>query len=173
VHEQAPIEVVLQVEPALERSGEREAARAWCARVLDMYRAWARNRHMQLSELPGPSPGGLPLMLISGFGAHRCLAQEAGLHVLEADDGRDRQRATARVRVAAAPLQELPADKLRATLIDTLERSLNPHAVIRRYRSDPAPLVRNMDRSWRTGRLDAVLGGDFDLIAASQAAGAA
>jgi ATP-dependent Clp protease ATP-binding subunit ClpC len=173
VHEQAPIEVVLQVEPAMERTGEREAARAWCARVLDMYRAWARNRHMQLSEVAGPSPGGLPLLLISGFGAHRCLAQEAGLHVLDADDGRDRQRATARVRIAAAPLQELPADKLRSALIDALEGSLNPHAVIRRYRSAPAPLVRNMDRSWRTGRLDAVLGGDFDLIAASQAAGAA
>jgi hypothetical protein len=29
-------------------------------------------------------------------------------------------------------------------------------------------LVRNMNGSWRSGRLDAVLRGDFDLIAASQ-----
>ena len=32
VHEQSPIEVALQVEPALERAGDREAVRAWCAR---------------------------------------------------------------------------------------------------------------------------------------------
>jgi hypothetical protein len=40
----------------------------------------------------------------------------------------------------------------------------------RRYRSDPSPLVRNMNGAWRSGRLDAVLADDFDLIAASQAA---
>jgi ATP-dependent Clp protease ATP-binding subunit ClpC len=40
---------------------------------------------------------------------------------------------------------------------------------VRRYRSEPSPLVRNMNGSWRTGKLDAVLRGDFDLIAASQA----
>ena len=35
----------------------------------------------------------------------------------------------------------------------------------------PRPLVRNMNGSWRSGRLDAVLGGDFDLIAAREGAG--
>jgi len=44
-----------------------------------------------------------------------------------------------------------------------------PHAVVRRYRRGPAPLVRDMNGSWRSGKLDAVLGGDFDLIAASRA----
>ena len=57
VHEQSPIEVALQVEPALERAGDREAVRAWCARVLGMYRAWAANRHMQLSEVAGRCTG--------------------------------------------------------------------------------------------------------------------
>jgi ATP-dependent Clp protease ATP-binding subunit ClpC len=37
---------------------------------------------------------------------------------------------------------------------------------VRRYRSEPSPLVRSMNGSWRTGRLDAVLRGDFDLIGA-------
>ena len=117
----APIEVALQVEPALERAGDREATRAWCARVLEMYRAWAANRHMQLSEIAGAAPGSLPLLVISGFGAHRQLVQEAGLHVLEADDGKGRGRATARVRLAVAPLGDLPADKLRLALIDALQ----------------------------------------------------
>jgi hypothetical protein len=40
--------------------------------------------------------------------------------------------------------------------------------VVRRYRGDPSPLVRDMTAGWRSGRFDAVLGGDFDLIAAAQ-----
>ena len=172
VFETAPIEVALKVEPALERPGEREATRAWSARLLDMYRAWAGNRHMQLAEIASAGSADLPLLLISGFGAHRLLEQEAGLHVLErTDDDRGRSgRATARVRLAVAPLGDLPADKLRRALLEALEHGARPHAVVRRYRSDPSPLVRNMNGAWRSGRLDAVLGGDFDLIAASQVA---
>ena len=75
----------------------------------------------------------------------------------------------ARVRLAVAPLGDLPADKLRGALDEAFARGPQPHAVVRRYRSEPSPLVRNMNGSWRTGKLDAVLRGDFDLIAASQA----
>jgi ATP-dependent Clp protease ATP-binding subunit ClpC len=125
---------------------------------------------MQLSEVAGAVPGSLPLLVVSGFGAHRQLVREAGLHVLEGDDGKGRGRATARVRLAVAPLGDLPADKLRRALIDALQSGAPPHAVVRRYRSDPSPLVRNMNGSWRSGRLDAVLGGDFDLIAAREGA---
>ena len=166
VHGKSPVEVALQVEPALER-GEREATRAWCQRVLDMYRGWARNRHMQLSELAAGAPGALPLLVISGFGAHRTLAPEAGLHVLEADEDRGRGRATARVRIVVAPLGDLPEARLRAALLEALQSSAPPHAVVRRYRFEPSPLVRSMNGAWRTGRLDAVLAGDFDLLSAS------
>jgi ATP-dependent Clp protease ATP-binding subunit ClpC len=172
VHEAAPIEVALLVEPALERPGERAAARAWCERLLAMYRAWAGNRHMQLAELSGAGAHDLPALLISGFGAHRLLEKEAGLHVLEqAEDAKGRSRATARVRLAVTPLGDPPPDRLRRALAEALEQAGMPHAVVRRYRSAPSPLVRDMSGSWRTGRLDAVLAGNFDLIAAaSQAA---
>jgi ATP-dependent Clp protease ATP-binding subunit ClpC len=106
--------------------------------------------------------------LISGFGAHRLLMQEVGLHILELmDEGKSASRAAARVRLAVAPLGDLPADKLRLALADALARGQQPHAVVRRYRRQPSPLVRNMNGSWRTGKLDAVLRGDFDLMAAS------
>ena len=36
--------------------------------------------------------------------------------------------------------------------------------VVRRYREEPSPLVRDSVRQWRTGRADAVFAGDFDLI---------
>ena len=36
--------------------------------------------------------------------------------------------------------------------------------LVRRYRRDPSPLVRDAVRGWRTGKLDRVLAGDFDLM---------
>jgi ATP-dependent Clp protease ATP-binding subunit ClpC len=169
VLETAPIEVALAVEPALERFGEGDAAEDWCLRLHGMYRAWAGNRHMQLTEVAGERAGALPLFLISGFGAYRLLTHEVGLHVLERpDEDGGASRATARVRIAAAPLADLPADRLRAALVEALGRAGASNLVVRRYREEPAPLVRDLYGGWRSGRLDAVLGGDFDLIAASQ-----
>jgi len=168
--ETAPIEVALVVEPAFERTGDGEATRRWCSELLGMYRAWASNRHMQQAEIAGGGARDLPWLLISGFGAHRRLVQEVGLHILElTDDAKGASRAAARVRLAIAPLGDLPADKFRLTLADALARGQQPHAVVRRYRRQPSPLVRSMQGGWRTGKLDAVMRGDFDLIAASQA----
>jgi ATP-dependent Clp protease ATP-binding subunit ClpC len=39
--------------------------------------------------------------------------------------------------------------------------------VVRRYRIGPSPLVRDSVRNWRTGRLDRVLAGEFDVMAGS------
>jgi ATP-dependent Clp protease ATP-binding subunit ClpC len=169
VFETAPIEVVLLVEPAMERPASRETTRTWCRQLADMYRGWAAKRNMQLNELPA-APGRPAVLLVSGFGAYRLLEKEAGLHVLEQADDARAGRATARVRIAPAPLGDIPAGRLHGVLTRTLEEGQRPHAIVRRYRSEPSPLVRNMNGSWRTGKLDAVLAGDFDLIAASQAA---
>ena len=80
----------------------------------------------------------------------------------------EKGRLAARVRLAVAPLGDLARDKLRKALEEAFARGPQPHAVVRRYRSEPSPLVRNTNGSWRTGKLDAVLRGDFDLMAASQ-----
>jgi ATP-dependent Clp protease ATP-binding subunit ClpC len=165
--EAAPIEVALQVEPVFEKPTEHQATRQWCGQLLDMYRGWANNRHMQLSE-PLVDQMRQPRLLISGFGAHRVLAQEVGLHVLEADEDKGPRRATARVSLAVAPLGDIPVDKQERLLAEAFAASPRPGSIVRRYRSTPSPLVRNMNGSWRSGRLDAVLRGDFDLIAASQ-----
>jgi ATP-dependent Clp protease ATP-binding subunit ClpC len=124
---------------------------------------------MQLSEIAGVAAHDMAVLLISGLGAHRILQREAGLHVLErGEDGKSRGRATARVRLAVAPLGDLPEARLRRALVEALEQGARPHAVVRRYRAEPSPLVRDMQGGWRTGRLEAVLAGDFDLIAAGQ-----
>ena len=110
------------------------------------------------------------MLLVSGFGAHRVLARECGLHVLELADGSEgATRATARVRLAVAPLGDVPAARMQSALIAAFDKDRAPSAVVRRYRGEPSPLVRSGDGSWRTGRLDAVLRGDFDLLMADGA----
>src|SRR4029077_17782290 len=79
--EGAPVEVALLIEPALDGSGDTQATRAWCARLAAMYRSWADNRNMQLSEASNAADKALPILVISGFGAHRQLSGEVGLHV--------------------------------------------------------------------------------------------
>ena len=170
VFEGAAIEVALMVEPALKpAAGDSRAFDAWCRQLLDMYRAWSDNRHMQVSEIQRGAAGALPLLLVSGFGAHRVLSRECGLHVLElADGGEGATRATARVRLAVAPLGDVPAARMQSALIAAFETD-PPSVVVRRYRGEPSPLVRSGDGSWRTGKLDAVLRGDFDLLMADGA----
>jgi ATP-dependent Clp protease ATP-binding subunit ClpC len=171
VFEGAPIEVALAVEPALDPAGEDSpATAAWCRQLLDMYRGWSCNRHMQISELDGSGRNEPPILLISGFGAHRVLARECGLHVLELPDGsKGSSRATARVVLVVTPLGDVPSAKMESAVIRQLDTAPRLSTLVRRYRGEPAPLVRNADGSWRTGRFDAVLRGDFDLLAAEEA----
>jgi ATP-dependent Clp protease ATP-binding subunit ClpC len=166
VFEGTPIEAALLVEPALGRKGDNEAAEEWCAQLVEMYRAWARRRHMQLTERARKGASARPILLIGGFGAYRLLNNEVGLHVLEHTDvSKGPGRVTARVRVVAVPLEDLPADKLHLAVHEALRGTNASRNVVRRYRGVPAPLVRDVAGGWRSGKLDVVLRGDFDLIA--------
>ncbi len=168
VFEGAPIEAALTVEPALDGGAESGDAPVWCGQLLDMYRAWAGARNMQISEVQGAVKQG-PVLLISGFGAYRALARETGLHVLETPgDGKAASRIPARVRIAPAPFGEHSPGKLRAALAAAFAQTAASNTVIRRYRDGISPSVRDLKAGWRSGRLDAVLRGDFDLIGAIQ-----
>jgi ATP-dependent Clp protease ATP-binding subunit ClpC len=155
----APGEAALLVESALEGAADRSETQAWVQRVLGMYAAWAEQRRMQLRVL---APEGQPAILsVSGFGAWRTLSAEAGLHVLESGSG-DAKRLTARVRVALEP----PDDTLpsHAKLLQALKATPASRSVVRRYRDGEAPLVRDVASGKRSGQLDRVLGGAFDLV---------
>jgi ATP-dependent Clp protease ATP-binding subunit ClpC len=168
VFEGGAVEVALLVEPAFDGgASDNRATSAWCRQLLGLYRDWAENRHMQLSEVKtGSGTESLPILLVSGFGAERVLRRECGLHVLELSGSDGSSRASARVRLATAPLGDVPAARLPRVLREALDKAQRPSAVVRRYRGEPSPLVRSADGSWRTGKLDAVLRGDFDLMAA-------
>jgi ATP-dependent Clp protease ATP-binding subunit ClpC len=163
--ENAPIELALSVEPVFDGAGDRTATLNWCRRLAAMYRAWAGKRRMHVGEAPGGKDQAAPMLLVSGFGANRVLAPETGLHVFEPSEGSG-QRLTARVRIAETPLGEVPAAKERGIITKALDQAPRPNVVVRRYREDP-PLVRDAAGKWRTGRLDLVLGGEFDLLQAA------
>ncbi len=157
----SPIELALAVEPVFNNAAEHAQALAWCRRLMAMYRAWAGKRRMQFHDVSARD-NEPPTIVISGFGAYRTLAPEAGLHVFEQSEG-PVGRVTARVRLAPVPLGDVPASKERALILKALAAAPKTNAVVRRYREEP-PLVRDAAGNWRTGRLDLVLGGDFDLL---------
>jgi hypothetical protein len=79
-------------------------------------------------------------------------------------------RVVARVRVAptaGATSQHQESDS------DALVRALSAEAasayVVRRYRFEPSPLVRDARRGWRSGRVREVMAGNFDLFSAGAA----
>ena len=165
--ENAPIELALVIEPVFEGATDRLATLGWCQRLGSMYRAWAGKRRMQISEIQGVGKDkDTPILMVSGFGAHRILAPEAGLHVFELSEGAA-GRVTARVRLAAVPLGDVPAAKERKLIVRALDEAPRVNAVVRRYREEP-PLVRDAAGKWRSGRLDLVMGGDFDLLQAGE-----
>ena len=122
------------------------AAAAFAERIATMYRGWARERGMSLEPLEESTGNkGFKLRLaVGGFGALQVLRAEAGLHVLEVPDGK--------------------GGFLRRRVRVTIEPGEPSARIVRRYRERPTPLVRDAVRGWRTGRLDAVLAGGFDLV---------
>jgi len=164
IDEGAPIEVALAVESALDGgNAERASIAEWRGQILDMYRGWCRRRGMQLAELEAADGHGA-IQLVTGFGANRILSREAGLHILEQPENGGPGRVAVRVLVVPSPLGELSKAQRRAKLIEAFAKAPRPAAVVRRYRRGPSPLVRNADGSLRSGKLDAVLAGDFDLL---------
>jgi ATP-dependent Clp protease ATP-binding subunit ClpC len=162
---EAPVDAVLAVEPALEAGAEPSPA--WRQRIMAMYRAWAERRRMQIEVIeppPGAALGSLPLLYVSGFGAWRTLAGERGLHLFEHPAGAPQRREAVRVRVIAGPDVEIPAARLHAELAARLAAAPAEVGVVRRYRERPSPLVRDTATGGRSGNIEAVLGGDFDLV---------
>jgi ATP-dependent Clp protease ATP-binding subunit ClpC len=127
-----------------------------------MYEAWARRRGMRVRRL---ASGSGHLLAVSGIAAHRILSGEAGVHVFESPhDERSFDRVA--VQVVVAPWLPSAPDADQAELArEALSRSAASNTIVRRYRTKPSPLVRDSVRDWRTGRLDRVLAGEFDVIA--------
>ena len=145
-------------------------AGGFARRLSAMYRAWAERRGMRLDVLDETKGGADPyrfLCAVSGYGAHTILEAESGLHVLEEPEGEGKHFQRHALRVQVAPQQESPparGHEKQAALKMMAAPSEAAPEIVRRYRELPSPLVRDNVRGYRTGRLDLVLAGDFDLI---------
>ena len=137
------------------------AAEAVVDRLAAMYAAWADARGMRAHRHDAERGQALT---VTGLGAFTLLRPEAGLHVFEVPTReRSFDRVAALVTVAPRDHEARPGD---ADLPPASEPT-----IVRRYREAPSPLVRDASGA-RTGRIDRVLGGDFDLIGETASAGA-
>ncbi|MCW1884323.1 AAA family ATPase [Luteolibacter flavescens] len=132
------------------------------AKVLaGMIDQWAEARGMQVETLK--LAGWSRAWSIEGFAALRILEAECGLHVGE-EGGLGE---TARVEITTTAQPPEPASMLSAPIATLAAHALEAARsteVVRRYQERPTPLVRDRRRGFRTGRLDLVLAGHFDLI---------
>jgi ATP-dependent Clp protease ATP-binding subunit ClpC len=169
VLEQRPHDAFLSIESAQ----DSEEGREFTERLADMYGAWASKRNMRLDELDEADAARRRkrrVWSVSGYGAYSLLAGEDGLHVMEIplEDRRSFRRVRARVRVAPQPAT--PPHEGKQTLAAQAAAALRSEEqdeliIARRYREAPSPLVRDAS-GWKTGLLERVFAGDFDLFAA-------
>ncbi len=182
-----PRDAFLLVEASREAGTDADLSDSFARRLTGMYRLWAEKRRMRLKVLEesdgdgvnGKATGGdgsgasryRALLAVSGYAAHTILRPEDGLHVLETpQDDKSFNRAKVLVRVEGQP--DEPAGhapgalnrQAESAFASTDEHAQAAPAPVRSYREEPSPLVRDRRRGWRTGKLERVLGGDFDLI---------
>ncbi|MFN2472231.1 MAG: hypothetical protein ABR583_14850 [Gaiellaceae bacterium] len=158
----APADVFVELAPAGDRS---EGAASFVDRLAEMYRRWADERGMRVEELAARA--GRRVLAVSGLGAGEILMPESGLHVFDAPGERVREvtRAGVLVRVAARPPRPDGEPAALGTAANAALGSAPAEpVVVRRYQERPTPLVRDAVRGYRTGRLDRVLAGNFDLF---------
>lgn len=156
VREQRPQDALIQIDTG-DADPLRSGAdlRLWWQQLLAMYLAWAQRRNMRVDVLRQDPEHCKAWLAVSGFGALDLLQGESGLHVFEELDDGVTRRASLSVQVAA----DLPGRARVAQAAPDGERR-----ICRRYRESPSPLVRDGVRGWRSGRLDRVLAGEFDVI---------
>ncbi|HSJ14162.1 MAG TPA: AAA family ATPase, partial [Longimicrobiales bacterium] len=163
-----PRDAFIRISAAHDPGVDPAHAAQFARRIERMYRSWADRRRMRLQVLDAtPGQAYCALLAISGFAAYPILAAEHGQHVLELP-GERKTFSRVRVQVLVAPQPEEPP-AAGGTLRLQAERALQQvdtgrAAVVRRYRDEPSPLVRDGVRRWRTGRIDQVMDGDFDIV---------
>ena len=166
--EGAPFELFLRLRVVGDQERSAEAEQEFVEQLVSMYLGWAKGRGMQVAVLERGEDEAL--LHAGGLGAGLILQPEAGLHILEsAAVGGSHERALERVTVAVQVAECEPSERSdQRALVEQARRALTtaeaPVQVVRRYREGPSALVRDAARGYRTGRLDAVLAGGFDLF---------
>jgi ATP-dependent Clp protease ATP-binding subunit ClpC len=182
-----PRDAFLSVRASCEAGADNTVCNAFARRIAGMYRLWAEARRMRFEILEETKDDAAAaasaaatatvaaaaatapyqmLAAVSGFAAYSLLHEETGLHVLETpQDEKSFTRARVQVRVVAQPDEPAGREGVRVQAATALAADTNTQPqIVRRYREEPSPLVRDSVRGWRTGKLARVLEGGFDLM---------
>jgi ATP-dependent Clp protease ATP-binding subunit ClpC len=171
LNQKLPQDAYLLLESGPAPSPPARADAPFIKQLQNMYHQWGLNRRMRQDSLQGlessESAAGSIILAFSGLGAYSILQPESGLHVLEIPKkGTTYDRVSVRVKVAGQP--EAPTsgkqNQLRQAKSVLTAEGTAKAIVVRRYRHEPSPLVRDAVRNYRTGLIDKVLGGNFDLF---------
>ena len=178
--QELPRDAYLKIEVISKSKRNAEATMKYALTMKEMYLKWAKARRMRFSELlssgadAGSGNSCRSILAVSGFGAYLILSPESGLHVFELLKAEKTfERHNVSVSVVSQP--EIPPLGSETLLTQAEERFRTEEGVtpriVRYYRSEPSPLVRDTYRKWRTGRIDLVLDGNFDLFGPVLASG--
>jgi ATP-dependent Clp protease ATP-binding subunit ClpC len=146
---------------ALQPMEDTPKCTAFAAALAGMIEGWASQRDMDIKPLA--IDGWQRAWSVEGFAALRILEAENGLHIAE-EGGLGE---TARVQIAVAAQIPGPESLLPGPISVVAAKALHDahsREIVRRYQDRPTPLVRDRRRNFRTGRLDLVLAGHFDLM---------
>ena len=141
--------------------------------ICKMYENWAENRRMKITEISATPTANKHSMVtsyaVSGFACYSLLLPENGLHLWElpgesTPDPKDRIQ----LKVVVIAQADKPT-KTRKEFTENAaklfqEKEEDAFSIVRRYAQYPTPLVRDAKTKTRTGRLETVMQGNFDVI---------
>jgi ATP-dependent Clp protease ATP-binding subunit ClpC len=171
VDEGEPSDAFVLIE-AIGRRTDLTEVNSFAGKLQSMYRQWAKHREMQCILMTPDSEGAgghfRTILAVSGFAAFPILKPEHGIHEM-AITGKRGQTIHLRTRVLVTPQPDEPVHGRNDPLLRQAEESFSlveteNLKVVRRYREEPSPLVRDSVRQFRTGRIDVIWRGDFDLL---------
>ncbi|MEJ2536227.1 MAG: AAA family ATPase, partial [Calditrichia bacterium] len=169
--EKLPKDAFLKIEAQPKMQKETERIEEFFEQIIQMYRSWSETRRMRmlvLHEVKNASRKEYQfLAAVSGLGSYSILQGESGLHVLEVPRTH-KTHYKYNVNVRVCPQPEKPVQN-QEMILDLAKQEFSRQKesgarIVRHYRFEPSPLVRDNIRKWRTGRADRVLNGDFDLL---------
>jgi hypothetical protein len=100
----------------------------------------------------------------SGFGAYDILKTEAGYHVFEELIPNKEITVKSRVKVKVIPMD---TENYRSEDLDKIQESFHGISGLnnaRRYKIDKSPVVKDLAKGWKTGKIQLVFAGNFDLF---------
>lgn len=151
---------------ALIRIKYKKSDREHGKKIENMYSSWSKHRGMKMELIKESSESGECIFIFSvvGFGAYSLLKSESGYHVFENRGSKEKDMIKTRINVSVITMTNEDHRSINTTGILTRFSKSGISKVVRRYRMDKSPVVKDLKNRWQTGKVEYVLNGNFDLF---------